>query len=464
LFALAVASAWAPCLHAQPLANGGEPRTGGTAAQRESDVPKEVDVRPGAHDDAISERLAGILTATGWFEAVTIRTSEGVVFLGGRAESEPRKQWAGNLARNTEDVVAVVNQMTVREAPLWDFRPALAGLRALMRSIVLGLPGAGFALLVLVSTWLLARLVRAAIESLARPRIQNVLLRRAFARAGSLVVLVLGVYIVLYLSGLTRLAVSVLGGTGLIGLVLGIAFRDISENFLASIFLSVQQPFRVDDLVEVAGTVGYVQRTTYRVTVLMTLDGNQVQVPNSTVYKSVIRNFSTSHSRREDFGVGIGYDAPISLAQSVAQRVLSEHPAVLKDPEPWVLVDSLGSATVSLRVYFWLDGSQHSWLKVRSSVIRLVKRAFQDEGISMPDEAREVVFPRGVPLRMLPAEVAQPTRDGARLPVCEGESPDAVSAGEKHLRSEAAELKEQSQKARPDESAANLLTIEERQA
>jgi DNA uptake protein ComE-like DNA-binding protein len=93
----------------------------------------------------------------------------------------------------------------------------------------------------------------------------------------------------------------------------------------------------------------------------------EVQVSNSTVYKSVIRNFTTSPSRREDFSVGIGYDAPISHAQAVAQRVLRDHPAVLGDPEPWVLVDSLGSATVNLRIYFWLDGSQHSWLKVRSS-------------------------------------------------------------------------------------------------
>jgi small conductance mechanosensitive channel len=84
---------------------------------------------------------------------------------------------------------------------------------------------------------------------------------------------------------------------------------------------------------------------------------------------------------------------------------------VLGNPEPWVLVDGLGSATVQLRVYFWLEGTTHSWLKVRSSVIRLVKRAFQDAGISMPDEAREVVFPDGVPVRMLEAG---PESAGAR--------------------------------------------------
>jgi small-conductance mechanosensitive channel len=346
--------------------------------------------------------------------------------------------------------------MSILEAPLWDFGPALIGIRRLLRQVVLALPGAAFALLVLGATWLLARLVRAGIERMAKTRVRNALLRRVLARASALLVFLLGVYVLLYVSGLTRLAVSVLGGTGLIGLILGIAFRDITENFLASVFLSVQQPFRVDDLIEVAGITGFVQRTTFRTTVLMTLNGNQVQVPNATVYKSVIRNFTSNRNRREDFIVGIGVDAPVSSAQEIALHVLEQHPAVLRNPEPWVLVDSLGSATVQLRVYFWLDGTEHSWLKVRSSVIRLVKRALQDAGISMPDEAREVVFPDGVPVRVLDAN-RQAQEPAPRPGVCEGESTDAATTAEGQLHSEAAELKRQAEQARPPEEGENLL-------
>jgi hypothetical protein len=59
-----------------------------------------------------------------------------------------------------------------------------------------------------------------------------------------------------------------------------------------------------------------------------------------------------------------------------------------------------------VRCDFWLDGSLHSALKVKSSVIRLVKRAFQDSGISLPDEAREIIFPNGVPVRVLDGKEA----------------------------------------------------------
>lgn len=120
-------------------------------------------------------------------------------------------------------------------------------------------------------------------------------------------------------------------------------------------------------------------------------------------------------------------------------KVLAEHPAVLNEPEPWVLVEHLGPSTVNLRVYFWLDGSRHSWLKVKSSVIRLVKRAFQDSGISLPDEAREVVFPHGVPVRMMEGEPA--VEPALAKPNAE---PEAVSTkAEAGLQSESEEIKEQ---------------------
>lgn len=274
-------------------------------------------------------------------------------------------------------------------------------------------------------------------------------------------VFLFGVYIILQVSGLTQLALTVVGGAGLIGLAVGIAFRDITENFLASIFLSMQRPFETGDLIEVTGVTGYVQQLNVRTTILMILDGNLVQIPNATVYKSNLRNFTTNANRREDFVVGIGYDDSINEAQEIARKVLADHPAVLNDPEPSVLADSLGTSTVNLRVYFWLNVREHSWLKVRSSVIRLVKLAFQQHGISMPDEAREVVFPQGIPVTMIngkPGEThdvgpvkrlsAQPPRD---------ELDAASTKAEGGLSSEAGVIGDQARHVEPLNDGENLL-------
>lgn len=431
-------------------------------AREEAPVaPAKVDVKPVARDEEIGKRLQSVLDATGWFSSPQVEVKEGVVFLGGQAESDELRKWAGDLARNTQDVVAVANRIKVAEPSAWDFSPAWSGLLGLWRDFVRFLPFFVFALVILALSAGAGVLVAQGTRTYLRDRVRARLLRGVIASAAGVFVLLAGTYIVLRVSGLTQLALTVVGGTGLVGLAVGIAFRDITENFLASIFLSMHQPFEAGDLIEVASVTGFVRQLNVRTTVLMTLDGNLVQIPNATVYKSTICNFTSNPNRRENFVVGIGYDDPIDKAQEIARKVLADHPAVLNDPEPLVLADSLGSATVNLRIYFWLNGKEHSWLKVRSSVIRLVKRSFQQHGISMPDEAREVVFPNGVPVTMLNKEPEVSDAVGFIRTPNTAPVPDELdevsTRAEAGLSSEAGKLEEQARQSQPLEEGENLL-------
>lgn len=423
-------------------------------------APETVQVNPVALDEEIGERITNILRATEWFSTANVRVSDGVVFLSGQTETAEFKKWAGDLARNTQDVAAVVNRIEVVEPSVFDFRPALDELRAMGENGVRAIPLLVFGLLILLIAWVVARSAATAARNSLKAREFNPLLRDVLARGVWTLIFLLGLYVVFQVAGLTTVALTVMGGTGLLGIVLGIAFRDITENLLASIFLSVQNPFQNGDIIEIEGVTGMVQQLTIRATVLMTLDGNHVQIPNSTVYKSKIINFTSNPNRRQEFVVGIGYDDSISRAQEIALGVLTDHPGVLNDPEPWVLVDDLGSATVSLKIYFWIDGSQFSYIKVRSAVIRLVKRAFQTNGISMPDEAREMIFPDGVPVRMVSQDEAPSAAAPAETPAGAApvKEPDAVSTeGEGGLHSEAAELQQQARQSRTPEEGQNLL-------
>ncbi|MGB5834729.1 MAG: mechanosensitive ion channel family protein [Thiohalocapsa sp.] len=446
----------------EPVGTGNEPHKPISPANEElSPAPAKVDVKPIAQDEEIRKRLQTVLDATDWFTDPQVRVQEGVVFLSGQVASDELRQWAGDLASNTQDVVAVANRIKVPQPSAWDFRQASSGISALWRDFIRATPFLLFGLLILVLSVGTALLATRGVRVLLRQRIRTKLLQNVIARAAGGLVILCGAYLILRVSGLTQLALTLVGGTGLIGLVLGIAFRDITENFLSSIFLSIQRPFETGDLVEISGLTGYVQQLNMRTTIMMTLDGNLAQIPNATVYKSILSNFTTNANRREDFVVGIGYDDAINEAQEIARQVLADHPAVLKDPEPSVLADSLGSATVNLRVYFWLNGREHSWLKVRSSVIRLVKLAFQNQGISMPDEAREVVFPQGVPVTML-AEKPADEHAGAPAKRLAAESrhqdPEVVSTkAEAGLYSESIVIEEQAREARPLKEGENLL-------
>lgn len=442
-----------PEMH-RPISAGSEER---------SAAPATVDVKPVARDEEIGRRLQSVLDATGWFTGARVRVDAGVVFLSGQTESEELRKWAGDMARNTQAVVAVVNRIEVPQPAVWDLRPAWAGLLVLWRDIVRSLPLFAFGMTILALSVGAGMIATRAVTAVLAPRIEARLLRSVFARGAGVLVVLAGTYVVLRVSGLTQLALTVVGGTGLVGLALGIAFRDITENFLASVFLSMQRPFETGDLVEIAGVTGYVQQLNVRTTILMTLDGNLVQIPNATVYKSNLRNFTSSPNRREDFVVGIDYAALITDAQEIARQVLADHPAVLPDPEPSVLVDSLGPSAVNLRVYFWLNGREHSWMKVRSSVIRLVKRAFQEQGVTMPDDAREIIFPQGVPVTLISRRTAAAAAGDAgpqrpRPAVAPAEDTDAVSTqAEAGLYSEAVVIEAQARQAQPLKGGENLL-------
>ena len=428
------------------------------AADETLEAPTTVQVQPTARDEAIAERLQMILQATEWFEQPTVAVREGVVFLDGRSRREEYRTWAGDLARNTQDVVAVVNRLQVVDRSPWDFTPALNELRSLWRSIVQALPLIGFALLVLVIAWVAARQTARAARHLLRRRVVNSFLRDLVSILLSIPVFLLGLYLVLQMAGLTRLAVTVLGGTGIAGLIIGIAFRDIMENFLATILISTRNPFRTGDRIEVAGHVGIVQRVTTRATVLAALNGNHILIPNAVVYKSTIINYTVNPHRRLTFEVSIGYKDPIGQAQTTILGVLLDHPAILKDPEPLVLVEALGSAAVKLQIFFWFNGQQYEENKVRSAVIRLVKRALQDGGFSLPDPTRQVVFPGGVPVQIVEQRGNGAVPPPAQPPppaVAEGAADATVAEG--GLHSDNQRIQQQANLARVPEEETNLL-------
>lgn len=428
-----------------------------SAASQSSQVAERIEVEPVSSDRAILKRLSSILKATGWFSEVSVAVEEGVVFLDGRTASADYRNWAGELAGKTRDVVAVVNRIEVAQPSPWDFSPALGELQLLWDRTVQSLPRFGLGLLVLIlfglATKLMADGARKALDSRLTP-----LLRDVAVRVVSILVLLVGFYLVLQIAGLSGLAATVLGGTGIVGLVAGIAFRDILENYLASILISLRNPFRVGDLVEIAGHLGLVLRVTTRGTVLMNPDGNHVQIPNAMVYKSIIRNYTANPNRRDCFEVGIGFENEIAQAQEVALGVLNRHAGVLKDPEAQVLVDRLGSATVNLKAYFWYDGAAFNGLKVKSALIRLVKRAFEAEGISMPDEAREILFPEGVSVRMVETVTAEGGEARAPRATPAVTAAEVVDSGvEDDLSSEDGQLRQQASQSRTPEAGTNIL-------
>ena len=334
-------------------------------------------------------------------------------------------------------------------------------LDAYWQAFMVKLPAIALGLVILMLTlWLAGRVSQALIRPV-RYLSSSPLLRSVCQRAVSLILILLALYIFLKLSGLTEFAVAIMSGTGVLGLILGFAFRDIAENMIASLLLTVQRPFRIDDVVQINSYTGVVQKVTTRATTLVDFDGNHIQIPNAVIYKGTIKNLTANPKMRGQFTLGIGYDADCQQAQRLALELIGEHPNVLKEPEPLVLVDELGSATVNLKVYFWINVESTSVIKMASVLMRDLVELFTAQGISMPDDAREVIFPQGVPVTMVnnQEQVSDNKEPVKQSPASKPASaPKKSQAAHDDVSSENDDIRRQAEEARAPEQGANILS------
>lgn len=335
-------------------------------------------------DVAIQARLEKLFLTMPELENVKIEVNSSVVTLTGEVFSKSARGHALSFARRVESVVEVQDQIVESR----DMRTRLT--QAYQQSITRifnlldFLPLMLVALLILTLFWWgshwLARGQWMMKRFGSNPFMRD--LARQLIRVG---VMGVGVLIALDIVDATTLVGSLLGAAGVMGLAIGFALRDTVENYVASLLLSLRQPFDRDDLVCIDGFEGRVLRLTSRATLLMTLDGNHTRIPNAKVFKAVIVNYTRNPKRRFDFEVGVDNEQDLAAAQKVATDTLVHMAGVLKDPAPICTVEQLGDSNVVLHVFGWVDQTHADFAMVRSESIRLVKHAFDQAGIVMPE-------------------------------------------------------------------------------
>ncbi len=356
-----------------------------TATEGQQAEPQEPDpevqraaARQASVDDllAIYRRIDGLLD-------VEVTLEDRILELSGTALSQEDRVRAAELAERVPDVVWVDNRITVetdlrrRLAPIMD-RLGEKAERALrfIPSLLVGLILIGGSF---VAAYFAGRWIFPSRKGEQGPFHRN-LLRQALRGAIGLT----GILLALELMDATALVGAVLGAAGVFGIAVGFAFRDIVENYLSGVLLSLRQPFAPSDHVELGGHEGRIVRLTGRETILMTLDGNHVRVPNATVFKSVMTNFTRNPRRRFVVSVGIAPDEAIRPALDAGQATLEGLPGVLETPPVSARVQALGDSTVELRFSGWVDQTQADFLKVRSGALKAVKERFEADGIQTP--------------------------------------------------------------------------------
>jgi small-conductance mechanosensitive channel len=322
-----------------------------------------ITVHRGISDQEIQRFLAKFLPKYPGIRKVSVQVDDGVVTLEGRVDSDDSRDEITDVVKRVEGVRLVLNQLKTDDEVMtaWEF--AGRELRSIPDYFARNWLRIVLALVIMATSALLARLFAARAETLLAPFVRNVLLRLVLGSVISSLLMIGGLILALGTLRLTHAVMSILGVSGLVVLAVGFAFRDITENFIASLLLGLRRPFQIGDYVTIAGQSGVVKSLNTRATVLVTMEGNHVRIPNATIFKEIMVNSSASPSSRNSFDVVIPYEASASDAIDGINRALREQQGILADPPPRALVEALEPGGVRIRAYFWtptqgVDGFQ----------------------------------------------------------------------------------------------------------
>ncbi|PHI19171.1 mechanosensitive ion channel protein MscS [Lewinellaceae bacterium SD302] len=277
----------------------------------------------------------------------------------------------------------------------------------LWNDFMLALPGIIIALIIFIVGLYLARWIAGLLGRRILARMDDPLMGK-FLTNTLRVLLVLGVLLLaLQTAGLGNIASGLFGAAGIGAVVVGFAFQDIGENFIAGIVLAFSRPFDVNDTIKIDDHFGKVRALNMRYTHLKTFDGKDIYVPNADVMKKPLQNFTADGYIRYDFTVGIAYEDDISGAKQVIQAVLDNNENLVQDQEHanFVVEDGLGVSTVDLKVYFWVETMDYrvSPMILKGQVIREVKQTIMEHSYNMPADITEVKIYGGakdIPLRI----------------------------------------------------------------
>lgn len=430
---------------------------GATSVTAQADDGQAAPIEVGeaaTSDTEILSRINAVLRELGGYENLDVRVSSGVVRLQGKVLDPSAESELISIVERVSGVIAIENELTQSADLNERLAPAMERLIDRAETLLVNAPIFFVALGALVGIALLgwALTTRLTFWNRLAPNQFIADIYRAVAR---IVFILFGVIVALDILNATALIGAVLGAAGVVGLAVGFAVRDTVENFIASILLSLRQPFRPNDFVEIDGDKGSVARLTSRATILISPDGNHIRIPNATVFKGKIVNYSRDPHRRFVFKLGVDADADLAAALATSVDALKALDFILRDPPIGAWVEEVGDSNVILSFAAWVDQTQTDFLKARGEAIRVTKTALETSGFGLPEPIYRLRFD-GKPgaASLLESAPEASSRPIAKQP--EGDLPAAAAPDQTDRTAEEAVDREQRRQKKEDSD--NLLT------
>jgi len=201
--------------------------------------------------------------------------------------------------------------------------------------------------------------------------------------------LLLGLFL---LSALHELGFSLsilVGAAGILSVAVGFASQTSASNLISGLFLIVERPFSVGDVITLGGTTGEVLSIDLLSVKLRTFDNLYVRIPNETLIKSEVTTLTKFPIRRIDLQLGVAYKEDIAKVRELLLQLAEKNPLSLEEPKPLFIFLGFGDSAINLQFSIWVK--RENFLDLKNSIQEEIKTAFEREGIEIPFPQRTLV-------------------------------------------------------------------------
>ncbi|HEY4977850.1 MAG TPA: mechanosensitive ion channel domain-containing protein [Candidatus Acidoferrum sp.] len=203
------------------------------------------------------------------------------------------------------------------------------------------------------------------------------------SKAVTLSIYTIGLLIGIQIEGINFTTLAIIGGT--LGVGVGFGLQNLVSNFVAGLILLIEQPVRLGDRIEFGGKTGEVIRVGSRSSSIRTYDNAVLIIPNSDFVTKEVLNWTVSDPKiRITIAVPVAYGTSPEDVVANLLKLAGNHPDVMKDPAPDVLLSDLGASAITFSLRVWTISRADSFAKLRSDLYVLILRCFREQKIEMP--------------------------------------------------------------------------------
>jgi small conductance mechanosensitive channel len=239
-------------------------------------------------------------------------------------------------------------------------------------------------IIVLVCGWYVAKVVCNFAAKFLRKQQVDVTVSKFIVGAVKLLIVSFAVIVALGKFGIE--IAPLIAGISVVGFGTSFALQGPLSNYAAGASLIFTKPFKVGEIVEVAGEMGEVVDIKLPRTELKTVDGYTIVIPNKHIVGEIIHNYSSA--KRLDVNVGVSYRADIDQAINVVRDIVLADERIVKDTTPKVGISEFADSSVNIYARVWCK-QDHYW-DVRFAVNRRIYEEFKRRGIEIPFPRRDV--------------------------------------------------------------------------